>query len=426
MGIIFAFFGYGESRSVAFSFREFYSKAITRAERLTRLPSDIVAFAPLVEATLAAYRLAFASLAEYHALMIVQPFHLATRRSFLDNVFGGNASDALADVDARIVELRKNVDLAEEGRAPHQQPGLQPIALSTLQAGSQLGSALSLSTGGSLLTAHPPASVISAGPSASLLGVAPLSLAGRPIPQSLFPDGVFANWGDNAVRYGVAKTDFGLAFGNNGVAFTGASVTMKPGCCIASCAPGKFSKGRSTWCVTPTVCSTLGYDAHARPLGTTDEQFEVRPLPKGTDSSGWTWIVPVGYAELRKSIAPSGPWRIALGPTGRYDWKADGHHYPPEEKAGGKGSGSKGKGSKGKKRDSDGKSKPANFDRLLAGMSVCRPAALGSSPPLPKSLPHLLRTALLLVWRMPEVRPFSLGAGSGTRASTNALGICRA
>ena len=62
--------------------------------------------------------------------------------------------------------------------------------------------------------------------------------------------------------------------------FKGAAVTCKPGTCLAACAPGGGgAKARSKWCINPTGCLALGYHAHDRPEGTTDDMYERVEIP---------------------------------------------------------------------------------------------------------------------------------------------------
>eukprot|EP00966_Prymnesium_polylepis_P171971 3976832-Prymnesium_polylepis.1 len=59
---------------------------------------------------------------------MAQPLHLMQRRTFLEPSRHGNAAAALEAVDARIVKLREQVELAKLGLADHQDPGLQQIS----------------------------------------------------------------------------------------------------------------------------------------------------------------------------------------------------------------------------------------------------------------------------------------------------------
>ena len=222
LALVFGFIGHDHSRSVPGSFREFYAKQLERATKLTRLPNNIVAFAPLVEATLAAVALAFSSLTEYHTLMMPQPLHLMKRRVFLEPPRHGNAAHALEAVDARIIRLREQVELAAQGLADHQDPGLQRIA-----QGAALGSTVASVSGSALSSLGPSASQVSVDLSslspAALANPsgAPPSLIGSGVSSGLastkleakFPPGVFKEWGDMACKLGVAKTQHGLAFG---------------------------------------------------------------------------------------------------------------------------------------------------------------------------------------------------------------------
>ena len=296
LALIFGLIGHDQSRSVAGSFREFYAKQLERAVKITRLPNNVVAFAPLVTATLAAISLAFSSLTEWHALMMAQPLHLMQRRTFLEPSRHGNAAAALEAVDARIVKLREQVELAKLGLADHQDPGLQQISGFAPGGGGSVvcrGSAGDTGKQVSLnLTAipgvPPPQPALGYVPGASFVGsgvtAATAIVAGS---KEQFPTGVFKNWGEVSCQLGVAKTPQGMAFGSNICVFQGATVTCPEGTCLASCAPGAGgSKARSKWCINVAGCLALGYNAHDRPPGTTDDMLEMVPTDETTDKSG--------------------------------------------------------------------------------------------------------------------------------------------
>ena len=384
LALIFGFIGHDQSRSVTGSFREFYAKQLERATKLTRLPSNIVAFAPLVEATLAAVTLAFSSLTEYHTLMMAQPLHLMQRRVFLEPPRHGNAAHALESVDARIVKLREQVELAAQGLADHQDPGLQRIAQhaalgSTISTASPGSAASSLGPSASQvgLALSAPSSIMPAQPT---LGVVPSSFVGSGAPLvkvglvtgPAFPPGVFKGWGDMAVKLGVAKTPHGLAFGSNQCVFKGAAVTCAPGTCLAACAPGAGgAKARSKWCIDVTGCLALGYNAHDRPPGTTDDMFEMIQGDSKTDRANWAYIVEPNGTLL--GDAPNGKWPLSHGPTGDAFNGTRAGAAPPGKKAGDTNDKPNGK-----------KRKGGDFQGQLAGTP--------SRPPTPPLRPHLGRS----------------------------------
>ena len=282
-----SFVGHGQSRSVPGSFREFYELQQSRAESLSRVDDSVAGFQPLVMATVHAIGLVHTELAETHALLLTQPFDSMARCLFAEPMSRG--AKALADVDVRIAELRKQLELAHEGRAHHQLPSVQSVvplsAIGAADTSAAAASMVSFGSGGSQISLGPSASAIT-----SLSGGG-VSTGNLPPDPNLWPSGVFQGWGSSAAKWGVGKTDAGLSFGQfTHVSFSGAAVTFKQGTCVAAAAPNAHARNRSQWCVTPLICKALGFAAHERVEGTTEDQYVVANLKK-SELPKCQWVV---------------------------------------------------------------------------------------------------------------------------------------
>ena len=378
MHIIFGFIGHNQSRSVAGSFREFYQKQIDRAVSLSRVPTNIVGYSPLVLAGRSMMTTTLDAFSQYQTGLKTRSFHDMTRSLFADI---GTIATAVSDFDRRLNRLREQVQLSETGEADHQAPGVQPVVVSSLAASTPLASlshsvGLPASSSGSVLLAGASPSVLAGGSVSVISGGSPLlrspSLAGS---ISEWDQSVFRGWGDQAYRHGVAKTDFGIAFGNTGVSYNkgGAEFTG----CLAGAAHNQSSKLRGKWCVDPKNCAKLGFNAHDRPKDASDKSqtctsdFSFFNLPHTVDKSGWQWIV--RPHELR--TAPPVPSWGDKGPTGVYDSSRDDteptsvSRVLPESVTTG---GAKGKGAGGKGRGKPGrggreKRKQPGFDGQPSG-----------------------------------------------------------
>ena len=208
--IIFTLIGHGQSRSVFGSFRHFLFHQIARAERIRRLPRNIVAYPSLVRKLDAAIVDVLHGVAERHASMGVRAFHLMKRALFLPK--GSPGDKALAAIDSQLVSLKEQLEKVATGEASHQAMELQTI-----------------DTGGLLQTIGQQPFQGGGGTSTDNAGASQLKdlqkkLAAQqkiidrqvaPVTTlSPYPKGVYASWGDAAWRYGVARTPAGIVYGS--------------------------------------------------------------------------------------------------------------------------------------------------------------------------------------------------------------------
>ena len=350
---IFGAIGHGDSRSVTGSFREWLHFQVERCTQLGLLPSGTVAQAALLQDVKVAVSLTFSTFAEGVATMLLRPFHEAKRQAFCD--VSSAAAKEFARVDSVIETTQVQMVLAEKGQAAHQMAQLHQVAPSTSYGSSVPTAPLSsvrdgsLSGGGSLTGS-------ALGPSASVL-------AGSPAGPSAFPAGVFKDWGNAAVTLGVWQCPEGIAFGKFKISVRKPSVTFKQGTCRAGAAPSANARNRSKWCLDPVGCKAMGYAAHDRPEGTTNDDYVVAEYDEDTeDRSQWVVLVPPDYA-LARAAPPQPPWPLDSGPTGKWKWSGQKRDAPDDGGGAskGKGKGKKGKGSKGGRGDK------ANFERLSTG-----------------------------------------------------------
>ena len=293
MAAIFAAIGHDQSRATPGSFREFYARQITRAEQISRIPRDVLLHPDLIRRAKFAVSLVFSQYSESHAAMLTRPFHLAQRVKFLDA--SGSPATALAEVDGELVRVRSELARAAEGRAAFQAPHL---AL--------------------------PSTPVPASPGQSR--TSPTSLAGRPgigAPRvaSAYPADVYKMWGNQAVRHGTWMNDHGLVFGNRQVTLKDGAQSVTFAHCMAAAGPNTSARGNSAWCVTPKQCRAVGYAAHARADGTTEDDYVVTDVPDDADRSTWKCVVAPSPA-LAKIAPPDPPWAIFHGPAGDASGKA--------------------------------------------------------------------------------------------------------
>ena len=362
--IIFATIGHGQSRSIQGSFRHFLFHQTVRAERIRRLPRNIVAYPSLVRKTLAAMRDVLVAASERHASMMVRPFHLMKRALFVEK--GSAAEKALDSIDKQLAELKEQLERAETGEADYQAPHLQPLVG---QHSAPLVQGTALGAGVETVLSFPPPNMqaqASASEAAMQLQVRQqqqllkqlqkqLQNQGVTIPTSLsFPTGVFAGWGDAACRYGVYQSPEGIIFGNKLVQLKRPALNVPASSCLAAAAASFSSKGRSQWCLRPLHCKN--YATHDRLDGTTNDDYVITEIDLATvDKSQWRVLIAPNSALEQ---APKPTWPISTGP-GTTSTGGDG------KGKGGKGKGSKGKG--GKANLSGGKRKQSGFEGLSVG-----------------------------------------------------------
>ena len=333
--IIFALSGHGESQSVAGSFRHFFFFQQQRAERLARIPNNLAAFPKLKSDCYDAVRLTFTTVAEAAAYLLLAPFATAQRKLFVH----GGAVLALAGVDARLVELKTEVQKASLGLSHAQKPHLQyaPSCGGSLAGqSSQTGTTLTFPT----MSFPPPPvgtpSVISMSslPSGyNLSSPSMIGVATPPIGQPTWPAGIYEGWGNYAYLHGVWLTpEGGLQFGRRYVKLKTGTLTFEHGCAAAA-RVNKYAYKNSGWCVTPMSCKN--HAAHALPSGKTKADFQVEDRDLSSmDQSQWTVVV-APHPELANVPCPPIPWRDTT------DWtRGDGGH----DGDGGDGDGGAGRG----------------------------------------------------------------------------------
>jgi hypothetical protein len=350
--IILNTIGHGQSRSVHGSFRHFLFHQTVRAERIRRLPRNIVAYPSLVQKTLAALRDVLVAASERHASMIVRPFHLMKRTLFVEK---GSASEkALDSIDKQLTELKEQLERAETGEADFQAPHLQSLACQSA-APMVTGTALATGADATTISFMPPSQL--ATESAMQLQVKQHQQQLKQLQKQLqdqtssvgalagtggFPKGVFAGWGDAACRYGVYQSPEGLVFGNKLVQLKRPALNVPAHSCLAAAAAGGAAKGRSQWCIRPLHC--LNYASHDRVDGTSNDDYVVTELDLATvDKSQWRCLV-APNPSLDKAPNPS--WPISSGP---------GTTSNTSQAGGGKGKGGKGGKGKGGKDSASGK-----------------------------------------------------------------------
>ena len=208
MGVIFAAIGHDQSRATVGSFRNFYSRQTTRAEGLMKIPSNGMLYPELVRRLKLAVSQVFAQYSEFHAAMLLRPFHTASRRVLVDST--GPVANAFAELDFEFSRAKTDLSRAAEGRAVFQSPHLQlatgampPPAPHSTSPGIPL-SAVSLPS----IASHAiGASVVSVGS----LGTSVSKAAGA---AGTYPSGYFNCWGNMALRHGVwTKPGEGIIFG---------------------------------------------------------------------------------------------------------------------------------------------------------------------------------------------------------------------
>ena len=359
MSIVMGFIGHDQSRSIAGSFRHFYFHQIARAERLRRLPKNILAYPNLVIRMDAAIADVLKGVAERHASMALRSFHLMQRSLFVPK--GEQGEKAFAAIDGHLSKLKEEIEKSDTGEASFQALNLQTISSGGLvfsagSTGSSIStsgtvtfpsSQASLDSAGTLQLAQSQARIQSLESQLRTATGASLSTAGKSSP---YPTGIHTSWGDAAYRYGVARTNMGLVFGRQLVQCKGEGLDIPKGSCLASCATSGNSKSRSQWCVDTKNCK--GYAAHDRPPSISADDLIFTELAETVDTSGFQWIVkphPECVLEGKPIPAPKPTWPIETGP---------GTHF----RKGGKGTG-KGKGKSGGGRDIAGrKRKETLFD----------------------------------------------------------------
>ena len=302
MASIFDAIGHGQSRASRGSFREFYARQIVRAEHISKLPQNVALFPDLFRRAKLAVTLVFSQYAEGHAAVLTRPFHSARRIYFID--LGGSVETSLTEIDDELIRVRSELSRAAEGLAAFQSPHL-------LQLGSASTSTFPPGMPPGLNTcATPPA----AGVSTTKVITLPGSGASSSNTPAAYPAGVFKNWGNQSVKHGAWLTDSGLVFGNRLVCLRDGkgSVTFKH--CMAAAGPNNSARGNSSWCVTPDVCKSVGYKAHERADGTTDDDYVVTTLDDDVDTSAWECIV-APIASLAHASPPDPPWNAFHGPS---------------------------------------------------------------------------------------------------------------
>ena len=200
MNVIFAAIGHDQSRATAGSFREFYARQITRAEELMKIPSNVMLYPELVRRLNLAVNQVFAQYSEFHAAMLLRPFHTASRRVLVDPT--GPVASAFTELDAEFARAKTDLSRAAEGRAIFQAPHLQ------LSTGATASQASGIPLSALALSNAPPAvggSVVSFGSLGSSVSNAP----------SAYPTGIFNCWGNMAIRHGVfVLAGTGILFGH--------------------------------------------------------------------------------------------------------------------------------------------------------------------------------------------------------------------
>ena len=313
LGIIFDVIGHGQSRSKTGSFRFFFAKHIARAERLERVPPEIQAYPALRAAVLAAVRSVFVAYSATHAAMLSQAFAQMERPLLIDpNAQSGPRVD-LSSVDKRISELRTDLLKVGDGRAIAQRPHLQASGCGMMPlSAASLPSAASSSHIGSVV-----------GSSSAISG--PLSIpssAGSSASQARgqWPAGVFEDWGNLAVKWGIRMSPYGPVFGTSLVENTGDAITIPDGSCIAAVGPGKGPRHNSRWCCTPILCLSKGYAAHELPPGVSSAQLRTRSLTADELQSKDSWPVVVAATtalQSKQALAPKPTrWSVDKGPVG--------------------------------------------------------------------------------------------------------------
>ena len=321
---IFSAIAHGQSRSTSHSFREWFALQLDRSVQLKHIPSNTLIHASLFQDTRSAVMLLFSNFSEAMATMFTRPFHEARRPLF--NPAGGAAA-AFLEIDGEIRTTMKQWDQALKGQAAHQALHLQPAlglpgsGQGSSSASSAAGSGLSLYSGlgqsasqaGSIGSdTH---TVLSLG-TATHLGKKPKKNA-LGVGKGKWPDNVFYDWGHAAAHLGIWMKGDEIIWGGVKVSVAKA-ITFKPGMCMAGAAPSNNDKGRSKWCVDVLGCKTLGYAAHQRPHGSTNEDFVCVDVEDDFDKSGWKLIMPV-REELFGTPKLAPPWDARTGPTG--DWR---------------------------------------------------------------------------------------------------------
>ena len=370
LGIIFGVIGHGQSRSVSGSFRHFLYHQIARAERIRRLPHDIIAYPSLLRKMAAAMRDVLNGVTELHASMSVRAFHLMQRALFIPK--GSQAEKALGAIDTQLSDLKDQLEKAVTGQASHQALQLQTISGNAFGAGTGAGSSISFlppSTAALTMADGDLRSKLPMKQKDDLIKALKAQIAapgaGSTPGASPYATGIFASWGDAAWRYGVARAPEGIAFGRQLVQSKKATVNIKPGSCLASAAVSSSLRNRSQWCVDVANCAN--YAAHNRPDDTTDNDYIITDIAEDADRSKWQIIIPPHpecFTGGKMIAAPTPTWPVETGPGTSYDNSSYGG-----SKGKGKGKGGKGKDQTGRKR-----ARP-HFERLSDGRKAVQTAA---------------------------------------------------
>ena len=337
--IIMRLAGHIQSRSVAGSFREFYTLQKERAKAISFLRADMPITLNLRRDAAAAVVRAFVDYETWHTTMLAASLHTAERRVFIDQVSARGVRSVFADIDDRIKTATARIRDAEEGLADFQQPDVQllskgspasatlplaepasPVALPSASADTYALSTLVIQPSSEPLGKKLKTDA-QKGAAVSSATLSPGASAG------LWPRGVYNGWGDHAVRWGVWLSPYGLVYGNKLRQNTSATpVNFKKGCCIAAAGPCESAVANSRWCVDVESCAKRGIVAHefasslVVPGSVSPSDMKLVQLTKAqlADRPNWRCIVQpreqlqaMGEAKIE---APNPPWRVTFGP----------------------------------------------------------------------------------------------------------------
>ena len=363
--IIFDLIGHGQSRSVTGSFRHFYFHQIARAERIRRLPKDIVAYPSLVAKMNAAMLDVLQGVQERHTSMAVRAFHLMQRSVFVP--VGEAGEKALKAIDTQLTLLKDQLEKVASGEADHQALNIQ------LSAGGQsafigfggtatgtavTGTALDIAASGQLKQLE--------AQNKALQKQLQQARSNDQQGKSPYPAGIFISWGDAAYRYGIYRAPEGIVFG--GQLVQSKKAVDLSGKCLATVAVSNNVKQRSQWCSDVAHCKN--YAAHDRPDEISSDDLVVTQLDLDTvDTSQWSCVIPAHADCLdngRAIPAPKPSWPIETGPGTTYDTSQG-----KGKSRGGKGKGGKGRGSglTGRKRDASNFEWPSMGHKTTEGSS---------------------------------------------------------
>ena len=293
--------GHAQSQAVEGSFRNFYVRQIERAKRLNSMPGDIAVVVTLRSKTLAAIARVFQAYAAFFSALLMRGMHAMKRRVLLDTADQHGPYVELEDIDARIDKAVVDFKAYEEGNAAHQRLHVQPV-----NAGTSNATLPALAVPVAVMAASSPV------PQPLTPAIVPLDVTSL----KNWPDGVYAGWGDQAVRHGVFVSDWGPVYGRRLVTFK-KTITFRPNTCIAAAGPNAPGKSNSKWCVNPKHCAQIGYLAHEHPAGVSSADLEVRLLSDDELAKlSKTWKVVVEpQLSLLKETAPRPPWASHAGPA---------------------------------------------------------------------------------------------------------------